>query len=111
MSAVQEPIEDGFGESGGAEIVVRVLDDFHEVVALGGAEFLDIPVVEDERFGLEQLFREAWIGAIAMGDAQLLEQPGDTEIANRLALAAGLVTECTRDPGLATSRGVYHRAR
>ena len=77
------PVLDGqlAGDQGGSQ-AMAVLDDFHQIVALGGGDFLDSPVIEDDQVGFRQLIHQLRVAAIAVGDAQRLQQTGQAEVAH-----------------------------
>jgi len=74
---------------------MAVLDELHEVVALGSAQRRDRQIVKDQQRRAGQLLHEPWIGAVATGDGDLLEQARQAEVASGEALATGLVGERT----------------
>ena len=80
---------------------MTVLEDLHEVVALGGREGLNARVIEDEQVGSGQLTHEPREGAIAAGDAELLEELPQAQIAHRVPLSGGLIAEGAGEIGLA----------
>src|SRR3989441_11832014 len=58
-------------------------------------------LVENEDVGLGQGGHELHIAAIAFGEWELLEEPGETQGEHRPTLAAGLMPKGAREPGFA----------
>ena len=117
---MQEPVQDGVGQGGFADVfmpvidrelagdqcgppIVAIFDDLHQVVALRVGQRLYTRVVEDQQIGFEQLAHQAYVRAVAVGDAQLLEQGRQAQVAYRQPLTARLIAECTGNPGLAAA--------
>src|SRR6185437_3277452 len=67
-------------------------------------EILQAPVVQDQHVDLRELREPARKAAVAVRDLQFLEQPRNAHVERREALAARLLTERAREPGLARAR-------
>lgn len=79
---------------------VTVLDELHEVMALGAGERGDRKVVERQHVGARELSHQPRVRAVAMGDAHFLEQARQPVVARGQPLAASLVAKRTGDVGL-----------
>ena len=82
-------------------MAVTLFEDFQEIVAGGGVERFNSPVVEDEQIGASERAQEAWIAAIAACQREIPKQPGHALVKNRSVVATGLVAERTGEPTLA----------
>ena len=80
---------------------MTVFDDFEKIMTLALGQRLESKVVEDQEIGFGDLGKAPDQGAITAGNAQAVEQPGDSFIANGETLTTSLVTESTGEPGLA----------
>ena len=101
---MDEAIEDGIGHGRLAEVVVPLLDR-----ELSGDErgFAVVPVVED----FEQIAAQLVVhrhqapvvenDEVGFGDRQVLQKPGQPEVACGVAVSIGLVGERTGEPGFA----------
>ena len=83
---------------------VAVLDDFHEVAALIGVETVGSPVVEDEEIGLHEGPEQAGVSAVAAGQFQFGEHPGDAFVEDGEVVAAGLLAERAGEPCICRRR-------
>ncbi len=107
---MNETVEDGVGESGLADDVVpfidrqltgderracavTVLDDFHQVAALAGAEPIRSPIIEDQQIAFGERAEEPWEAAIAVSQFEIGEEPWHTGIDNSVIITAGLLAE------------------
>ena len=88
------------GDDGGAA-AVAVLEDLQEVVAGGGVERLEAPVVEDEEIDAAEPTQQTRMAAIAARQSEIAEQPRHALIEYRAIVAAGLVAERRGEPALA----------
>lgn len=119
---MQEAIEQSVGHSWFAEIFmpmsdgrltgnersakgVTVFDDFEQIMTFVLVDGFETKVVEDQEIRFGQLGQALGEGAISAGNAQAVEQARDTFIAHGKTLTAGLMTEGTSEPGLASARG------
>ncbi len=115
---MDEPVEDGVGEGGFAEVIVPGLDrelagDEGGLAAMAVVEDLEqiapgvvveghqSEVVDQDQIGSREVAQEFQITAVGSGDGQILKQPGQSQVAGGVAVAAGLVGERAGDPGLA----------
>ena len=103
ITACQASIELA-GDEGGAG-AAAVLDDLHQVAALAGGQPVGAPVVEDQQVGLHQATEQAGEPAVAMGELEFGEEPGEALVENDAVVAAGLLAEGAGEPGLADAAG------
>ena len=82
---------------------MAIFDKFHEIGPLGCGNLLDSPVVEDQELEFGQLRHQFWIGAIAVGDAELFEQTGQPKVAHGKTLPASLIAQGAGEPCFATA--------
>jgi hypothetical protein len=92
------------GHEGGTE-AMTVFEEFQEVPALFIGEGGQTPVVQDDQIGFRQGGQELGVAPVAFGDLEVLEEAGETEIADRVSLSAGLVGQCTGQEGFPASGG------
>jgi hypothetical protein len=92
------------GHEGGTESMT-VFEEFQEVPALFIGQGGQTPVVQDDKIGFSQGGQELGVAPVAFGDLEVLEEAGETEIADRVSLATGLVGQCTGQEGFPTSGG------
>jgi hypothetical protein len=107
---VDDAIEDGVGVSGiadqlvplidgdlagddGRAAAVALLEDFEEVMASGGVERLETPIVEDEQLDAAEGSHDAGVTAIAAGEREIGEQLGNALVEDGAVVAAGFVAE------------------
>ena len=76
-----------------------------EVAAVVGVELGESEVVEDEEVGFGEGGEELGVAAVAAGDGEFVQEPGDAQVQCGEAVAAGVVSECTGEPGLADAGG------
>src|SRR5438105_14824049 len=88
------------GDDGGAA-AVAVIEDLQKVVTGGGVERLETPIIEDEKIDAAERAQRAQMTAVATGERQIGEQPGDALIEHRAIVAASFVSESRSEPALA----------
>ena len=115
VRVVDDTVEDGVGECRFADdvvpfvdgqlagdqdggVLVSVLDDFHEVGSLIGAEAVGSPIVEDEEIGLGESTEQAGVASVGAPCFELGEHPGNALVENGEVVAAGLLAERTGAP-------------
>ena len=103
---MNQTIEDGVGdgELGGDDrraAAEAVVEDLEEVACPGGIDGGEGPVVDDDEVDAGEVAVESGDGALAMGDAQVVEQPWPPQVEGLVAFEAGLVGERASDPTLA----------
>ena len=118
VGVVDEAIEDGVGVGGIADHLVPFVDrdlagddgraaavaffeDFEQVVAGGGIERFEAPIVEDEQLDAAERPHEAGIAAVAAGEREIGEQLGNALVEDGAVVAAGLVAERAGKPTFA----------
>src|SRR6266567_1922023 len=92
VRVVDDAIEDGVGVSGiadqlvplidgdlagddGRAAAVALLEDFEEVMASGGVERIETPIVEDEQLDAAEGSHDAGVSVIAAGEREIDAQP------------------------------------
>jgi hypothetical protein len=110
VRVVDEAIEDGVGIGGIADQLVPLVDgdltgddrrassialfeDFEEIVASGGVERLETPIIEDEQLDTAEGSQDAGVTAIAAGECEISEQLGNALVEHGAVVAAGFVSE------------------
>ena len=110
VCVVDDAIEDGVGVGGIADQLVPFVDgdlagddgrssavaffeDFEEVVACGGIEGFETPIVEDEQLHAAERPQEAGVAAIAAGEREVGEELGNALVENGAIVATGFVAE------------------
>ena len=78
------------GHEGGAE-AVTIFEELQEIPALFVGQGGYSPVIQGEQIGFRQGGQELGITPIPFGDLKVLEETGETEIANRVALSTGFM--------------------
>jgi hypothetical protein len=108
VGVVDQPIADGIGDGGvGDQLVpvigsqlagdqggaqpVSVFEELQEIVLLIDAKALEPPVIEHDEIGAGDGFQQAGVAAVALGEAQILQQPGQAEVKRSIAFPTGLV--------------------
>ena len=111
MSVVDETIQDGVGVGWIADDFVPTVDrklrgdhcgaasvalfeDFQEIMARGGVERLQPPVIEDEKVGSAEIAQDARMASITARQGEVLEQAGYALVENRPIVATGFVAKC-----------------
>jgi len=119
---VEEPVADGVGQRGLADVIVPlgrgeltgddrgaaavpVLKDLEQVAAFLVLHGRERPIVEEEDVHPGELAEEAAVGAVGAGQAEVIEQPGGPAVVGAVAAAAGLVGEGTGDEAFAGAGG------
>ncbi len=92
------------GEQGRAASVA-VVEDFEEIMTAGIIEGRETPVINEQELSTGDTLEEAWIGSVAAGDPDLIEQAGESGVADGEAVTTGLVAEGTSEERLARSCG------
>ena len=57
-----------------------------------------VPIIQHNECGFGQGIEEFDVAAVAMGDAQFIDQARHATIQDRVSLPAGLLRECAGDP-------------
>ena len=81
--------------------ILAIVEQFQDISTIVIPERGQAPVVEHEDSSLGQGGHELHIAAIAFGEWELLEEPGETQVEHRPTLATGLMPEGAREPGFA----------
>src|SRR5271170_6367566 len=79
---------------------IPILDDFEQVAPLAIAEGSQSPVVQNQDLRLRELLEEPPGRAVATGEAQLAEEPRESEVPDCVALSAGRMAQGTGEPRL-----------
>ena len=102
MGVVDQAIQDGIGQGGipdlgvpfihrelrgheGGTEAVTIFEEFQEVPALFVGQGGYSPVIQGDQVGFGQGGQKLGITPIPFGDLEVLEETGETEIANRVA--------------------------
>ena len=85
----------------GRSAAVAFFEDFEEVVAGGGIERLETPIVEDEQLHAAERPQDAGVATIAAGEREVGEELGDALIEDGAVVATGFVAERTGKPTFA----------
>src|SRR6267143_6260615 len=83
--------------------VDAVIEDFQEIGPVLGGQRSKSPVVEHDEGGLGEALQELQVAAVAVRDAQLLDQARQAPVQDRVALATGLLRERFFFNGTATT--------
>jgi len=86
------------------------IEQLQQIVALGGAHRRNCKVIDDHEVQLGQLRQPSREATVAVGDLQLVEQPGRGHVQHREAAARGLVCQSTGQPRLAAAGGAGDRS-
>ncbi|MDE0174443.1 MAG: hypothetical protein OYH76_24855 [Defluviicoccus sp.] len=78
-----------------------VVEDFEEIAAAHGFDGGQAPVVEDHEVDAGEFAVQLGDNALAMGDAEIVEQPRHAQVERLEPFEAGLVGERADDPALA----------
>jgi len=122
MGVVDQAIEDRIGQRGISDLgmpfihrelssheggmeAMTVFEEFQEVPALFIGQGGQSPIVQGDQVGFSQGGQELGVAPVAFGDLEVLEEAGETEIADRVSLSAGLVGQCTGQEGFPASGG------
>ena len=68
-------------------------------------EGFEAPVVEDQQVGGGEVLEAAAEAAVAVGEAEFVEQLGDPDVEHRAIVAAGFVAKGAGQPALADAGG------
>jgi hypothetical protein len=100
------PVIDGHlaGEQG-ASATVAVVKHLEEIVAGHIVQRSEPPVIEDEQVGAGEALKDPGAGSVPAGEAQLVEEPREAEVADTEAVPTGLMSEGAGDVRLARSGG------
>jgi len=85
--------------------IVAVVEEFEEVAAVGVGEGRGSPVVDDQEGGAGEGGEEGAVAAVAFGDFEVVQEPGEALVEGGVALSAGGVGEGAGDVGLADAGG------
>jgi len=77
---------------------MAVVDDLHQVTPLLCSEFDHGPIVENQEFDAGDGGQRPGLASGNAGDRQVVEQPRQTLVEHRHAVAGGLIAECAGDP-------------
>lgn len=126
ISIVDQPVQDGIpkrrvgdasmplshgdlgGDQGGGSSVA-IIHDFQEVLGLGAGQWVAQPVVQDQEVDASQGLQELGIGAIDVGQGELLQQAGSALVTHGQVGAAGGVGQDTSEKGLARAGGTENQ--
>ena len=88
------PLVDGdlAGDDGGAP-AVAFFENLEEIMACGGVERFETPVIQDEELHTPKRPQEPRIAAIAARQCEVGEELGNALIQNRAVVATGFVAE------------------
>ena len=118
VALVHQTIEDRVGQGGFSEVgmpgvarqlvrdergasVDAVVEDFQQVRAILRRERGEAPVIQHDEGGFGEALQELDVAAVAVRDAQLLDQARHRPVEHRVRLAARLLRERAGDPRLA----------
>lgn len=90
------------GDESGTK-AVPIFEEFQKVSALFVGQGGYSLVVQGDQIGFRQGGQELGITAVPFGDLKVLEETGETEIANRVALSTGFVGQRTGQEGFTAS--------
>jgi hypothetical protein len=82
---------------------VALFEDFEQIMARGSVERFEAPIVEDEQIATAEGAQQAPVAAVAARQGEILEQPRDALVENRVVVAASLVAERTSEPAFSGS--------
>ncbi len=108
MGVVDQSIQDGIGQRGisdlgmpfihrelsgheGGTEAVTAFEEFQEVPALFVGRGGQTPIVQSDQIGFSKGGQELGIAPVPFGDLEVLEETGETEIADRVSLSTGFV--------------------
>jgi hypothetical protein len=121
-SVVNEAVEDGVGQGGVSDGLMPmpdgklagdegglssdpVLQDLEKVAALRLAEGSESEVAQGQQPGFLEPVHELGIGAVGPGEGEVLQEPGETEVATGETLPTGGLGESAGQEGLSGARG------
>src|SRR5271169_7008233 len=122
MGVMEKAVANGIGEVGvtdagvpvlggklardeGGSPLTAILDDFHQITALGISQGSEEPFVDGEEFEASQAGEDPGVRSVAAGHGEVLEQPRQAHVGGTVAAAAGAFHECAREIRLANARG------
>src|SRR3954451_6144253 len=85
----------------GRAAAVAFFEDFIEIAAGAGIEWIEPPIIENEELGAGEGSHDAGMAAVAAGQREISEQLWDALIEHRAVVAAGLMAESTGQPTFA----------
>src|SRR5262249_50784049 len=85
--------------------VMTIFEQLQEVPAIVITKRRQAPVVKNEDIGFGQGGHELHIAAVALSQWKFLEEPGEAQVEDRPALAAGLMPQGARQPGFPNACG------
>src|SRR5712664_529111 len=118
VGMVDQAVHDGVAEGGIADALVPVfhrhltgeergappraiLDHLQQIAPFAIPDWRQPPVVEDQEIRFPKLREQLAVRAIASSDHEFGQEPGQSQIPDGIAMAAGAVPERTRQPALA----------
>ena len=89
-----KPVCDGdLGRDQGGNPSITVVEDFEEILGIGGGEWVAHPIVKDEQVQFGEAGEQGGIGTVQVRLSQLVEQAGCTKVTHRIPAAAGRKTQ------------------
>ena len=88
------------GDQGGLA-AVAIVEDLEQIAARVVVECDQSEIVKHNEIGLGVVAQEFRVPAVGLGNREVLEEPGQPQIASGMAIATRLVGERTGEPGLA----------
>ena len=118
MSVMDETVQDGVGVGGIADrgvpavhrkltgqndgaAIVPVVDDLHEIAALGRGQVYHRPIVQNQDADSADLAHQPAHAIAEPGDGEIIEQPRQTRVQHAVPLAGGLIAQRTGNPAFA----------
>ena len=110
MSVVDETVENGVGVGRIADdfvpaiywklrgdhrgaAAIALFEDFQEIMTRGGVEWLQPPIIEDQKVGAAERAQEARMTAVAARQREVFEQTGRPLVDDRPIVATGFVAK------------------
>jgi len=85
----------------GRSAAVAFFEDLKKIVARGGIERFEAPIIKDEQLHTAERPQDASVAAIAAGEREIGKQFWNALIEDGAVVATGLVTECAGKPTFA----------